>query len=145
MLAEAEKYRQTISEYEKEMSRIVKQSNECNRRAGEILSTAAKAKQDFDRYKKEYQSELDKDKESGNKKEEIEKQRAAAAELAKDIPQRLMDEYISIKKHILPPLAKLVNGACSGCNTSQPSALLAKINGGADIVECETCGRMLIK
>ena len=143
LISEAERLRQTIVGYEQEMGRIVKQSNESNKKATGILSSAAQAKQDFDKYKKEYQSELDN--ENGAKKEDLEKKRTAAAELASGIPQRLLDEYQSIKKHILPPLARLQNGACSGCNTSQPSALLAKINAGNDIVECETCGRMLIK
>ena len=39
---------------------------------------------------------------------------------------------------------RLQFGQCSGCNTSLPSAILSKIRNGA-LVECETCGRMIIQ
>ena len=55
----------------------------------------------------------------------------------------MLEEYETIKKHISPPVARLIHGQCSGCNTSLPSAILSKIKGGT-LVECETCGRMII-
>jgi len=42
-------------------------------------------------------------------------------------------------------MARLIGDQCGGCNTSQPSALLRKIKSGTEIVECETCGRMIIQ
>ena len=56
----------------------------------------------------------------------------------------LLEEYNTIKRRISPPVARLTHGQCSGCNTSLPSAILSKIKGGA-LVECETCGRMIIQ
>ena len=56
----------------------------------------------------------------------------------------LLEEYNTIKKHISPPVARLTHGQCSGCNTSLPSAVLSKIKSG-NLVECETCGRMIIQ
>ena len=56
----------------------------------------------------------------------------------------LLAEYTAIKKHITPPVARLQYGQCSGCNTSLPSAILSKIKNGS-LVECETCGRMIIQ
>ena len=57
---------------------------------------------------------------------------------------QLMAEYLAIRKHTTPPVVRLQYGQCSGCNTSLPSATLSKIRSGA-LVECETCGRMIIQ
>lgn len=139
MLSEVEKQRRTISTYEAEMKRMLKTSTDYSSRAQHIRVSTAKAKQEFDQMKVLYE------KESLEKKADLEKQRAAAKEKLDGIPEDLLAEYNNIKKHIAPPMARLVNGACSGCNTSQPSALLHKIEEGTEIVECETCGRILIK
>lgn len=139
LIADVEKCRHTITNYENEINRIAKKANEHTGRANKIRAVAAQAKQEFDQYKTEYE------KESREKKAALEAQRAVATAKAEGIPAKLMEEYNAIKKHIAPPLARLISGACSGCNTSQPSALLRKIESGEGIVECETCGRMLIK
>ena len=85
------------------------------------------------------------DKEITEKKAALDAQRAVVAQKAAGIDPRLMEEYNVIKKHIMPPMARLVGNQCSGCNTAQPSSLLSKIKSGAEIVECETCGRMIIQ
>lgn len=139
MLAEVEKQRRTISTYEAEMKRMLKISTDYSGRAQHIRVSTAKAKQDFDQMKVLYE------KESQEKKADLEKQRAVAREKLDGIPADLLSEYNNIKKHIAPPMARMLYGACSGCNTSQPSALLHKIEEGSEIVECETCGRILIK
>lgn len=139
LVSEAEKIRRNIMNYESEMARIQKKSVDYASHIQNIRVSAAKAKQEFDQMKVEYERE------SHAKKAEIAEQRAVAASKAKGIPEALMAEYISVKKHTVPPLARLLGGACSGCNTAQPSALLRKIEESDEIVECETCGRMLIK
>ena len=40
-------------------------------------------------------------------------------------------------------MAKLINGQCSGCFMSLPSATLLDIRSGDRIVECDNCGRIL--
>ena len=94
-------------------------------------------KKTFDQLKAEYEEE------SRSKKAELEEQRAKAKALQDQVDSSLLDEYETIKKHITPPVARLAHGQCSGCNTSLPSAVLSRIKGGA-LVECETCGRMII-
>ena len=80
------------------------------------------------------------------KKAEQEAQRAAADQKAEGIDAELMAHYQRIKKQITPPLSRLVNGQCSGCNTSLPSAVLHRVRNASDeIVECESCGRMIIR
>ena len=82
--------------------------------------------------------------ESKAKKELLEQQRARVKTLEASVDPALMAEYLSIKKHTTPPVVRLQFGQCSGCNTSLPSAILSKIKNGV-LVECETCGRMIIQ
>ena len=77
-------------------------------------------------------------------KAELEEQRAKARELESGVDPALLQQYEAIKKHTVPVVVRLVHGQCSGCNTSLPSATLSKIKNGA-MVECETCGRMIIQ
>ena len=57
----------------------------------------------------------------------------------------LLARYHEIKKRITPPLARLINNQCSGCNMSLPSAVLSRVtSANGEIVECESCGRLLI-
>lgn len=139
MIAEAEKHRKNIANYENEMKRISKQGNDHTGRAQKIRVTAATAKKDFDQFKAEYEAE------TREKKLALEKAKEVVASKAEGIPETLMKQYSDIKKHVTPPMARLISGTCSGCNTSQPSALLRKIESATEIVLCETCGRMLMK
>ena len=139
MLVEATKYRDTISSYEQEMRRMVKDSADCEQKQRSCRHEAAKVKVEFDQLKVLY------DKEIGEKKAALDAQRAVAAAKAVGIDPKLMEEYNTIKKRIMPPMARLVGNQCSGCNTAQPSSLLSKIKSGAELIECETCGRMIIQ
>ena len=98
---------------------------------------AAKAKQSFDALKTEY------DEESKARKAELDEQRAKAKELEGGVDPELLEEYLSIRKHVTPPVSRLSHNQCSGCNTGLPSAVASKIKAGA-YVECETCGRIII-
>ncbi len=139
MLQEATRCRETIASYEQEMNRIVKDANDYDKRQRALRHEAAKVKMDFDQLKVVY------DKEIKEKKAALDEQRAVAAGMAAKVDKALLDEYNAIKKHIAPPMARLIGDQCSGCNTAQPSALLRKIKSGSALVECETCGRMIIQ
>ena len=139
MLQEVSRLRDTIASYEQEISRIARDFNEHDKKQRSLRHEAAKAKVEFDQLKVVYE------KESKEKKAALDAQRAVAAEKAKLVAKELMDEYMTIKKHIAPPMARLIGDQCSGCNTAQPSALLRKIKSGTTLVECETCGRMIIQ
>jgi hypothetical protein len=76
-------------------------------------------------------------------KEELEAQRARVRDLVPTVDPELLEEYNAIKRHISPPVSRLIHGQCSGCNTSLPSAVSSRIKGGTQ-VECETCGRIII-
>ena len=139
LLQDVEKCRKTISSYEQELRHIHKEGNELDARSRTIRHDTAVAKQEFDRMKEVY------NKEAREKKTLLDSQRSKADALLHQIDPELLSIYNTVKKQISPPIARLVYGQCSGCNTSQPSAALRKIDAGDGIVECETCGRILIK
>ncbi|MBQ6399978.1 MAG: hypothetical protein IJI21_07645 [Clostridia bacterium] len=138
LLTEVSRFRETIRQYESEISRIVRESAVQDKQQMTVRREAAAAKKSFDELKAQYEEE------SRGLKEELEKQRKVAKELEATVPPNLLEEYEVIKRHISPPVVRLRYGQCSGCNTSLPSATLAKIKNGA-LVECETCGRMIIQ
>ena len=138
LLSEVSRCRDTIRQYEVEISRIVKETDANDKLSRSVRLEAANAKKSFDQLKADYEEE------SKSKKGELEAQRAKAKELMDQVDPKLLEEYEVIKRHISPPVARLTHGQCSGCNTSLPSAILSKIKGGT-LVECETCGRMIIQ
>ena len=138
LLSEVSRCRDTIRQYEAEINRIVKETDANDKLQRSVRLEAANAKKTFDQLKAEYEEE------SKSKKGELEAQRAKTKALMDQVDPSLLDEYEVIKKHISPPVARLTHGQCSGCNTSLPSATLSKIKSGA-LVECETCGRMIIQ
>ena len=138
LLSEVSRCRDTIRQYEVEISRIVKETDANDKLSRSVRLEAANAKKSFDQLKADYEEE------SRSKKGELESQRAKAKDLMDKVDPILLEEYETIKKHISPPVARLIHGQCSGCNTSLPSAILSKIKGGT-LVECETCGRMIIQ
>ena len=137
MMAEVGRCRETIRQYELEVSRIVKESAANDKLQRSVRLEAANAKKQFDQLKADYEEE------SKSKKTELDAQRAKAKELEDRVDPALLEEYNTIKRRISPPVARLTHGQCAGCNTSLPSAILSKIKGGT-LVECETCGRMII-
>ena len=138
MMAEVSRCRDTIRQYESEIGRIVKETTANDKLQRSVRLEAANAKLSFDQLKAEYEEE------SKSKKAELDEQRARAKALEGAVDPALLEEYNVIKKHISPPVARLTYGQCSGCNTSLPSAILSRIKNGS-LVECETCGRMIIQ
>ena len=138
LLEEVSRTRDEIRSFEKELKQMSSDSVSYDKQLRTVRVDAAKAKQAFDQLKVDYENE------SKAKKEELEQQRARVKALEGSVEPELMERYQSIKKHTVPPVARLQYGQCSGCNTSLPSATLSKIRNGA-VVECETCGRMIIQ
>lgn len=139
LMSEVTRCKETISSFENEMKRMVKDAGDHSQRQRTLNHEAAALRAEFDQLKAKY------DAETPEKKAALDAQRAVAKEKAQGIDPQLMEHYNAIRKHILPPMARLIGDQCSGCNTSQPSALLRKIKSGSEIVECETCGRMIIQ
>ena len=139
LIKEVEKCSRTLYSYEMELRRIQKSAGDAVTRSTAIRNNTAKAKREFDEMKEEYTAMTE------DKKKEYAVLRKNADAKAEGIPAELLVIYNTVKKQIFPPMARLVGNQCSGCNTSQPSAALRKIDAGNEIVECETCGRILIR
>lgn len=136
-LADARRFQNNLTAYEQEIKRIRKDAGDRERLQHDVKVRAAKAKGEFDKLKETY------DQEYKEKNADLDKLKAASAEKAKEIEPEYMERYCTIKRHSVPPLAKLYGDQCGGCNMSLPSAVSRKIKAG-ELVECETCGRLLI-
>ena len=138
LMEDAARNRDELRQFENELKRMNADAAAYDKQLRTVRLDAVKAKQSFDQLKVDY------DNESGARKAELEQQRARVKSLESTVDPALLAEYMAIKKHTSPPVARLQYGQCSGCNTSLPSATLSKIRNG-NLVECETCGRMIIQ
>lgn len=136
---EAKRLLTNISDYEQEMRKMRKDAQDRDRQQHEIRTKAARVKADFDKLKVAYDAEYK------EKMKELEAQRKVVAEKAKGISPELLEKYKAIKLHVVPPMARLLGDQCGGCNMSMPSVVLRAIKSGTTIVECETCGRIIIQ
>lgn len=127
----------TLSRYEQELQKMRKDADVKDRQQKEIRVRAAKTKQEYDQLKVTYDKEFKED------TAKLQQMRARTDEEAKKLEPGLLNKYKSIKQHCTPPMAKLINGQCSGCFMSLPSATLLEIRNGERIVECDNCGRIL--
>ena len=132
-----QKLLETLTRYEQELQKMRKDADVKDRQQKEIRVRAAKTKMEFDQLKLEY------DKEFKDDTATLQKMRAHTEQEAKKVEPGLLSKYRSIKQHCTPPMAKLINGQCSGCFMSLPSATLLEIRNGEKIVECDNCGRIL--
>ncbi len=127
-----------IHGYENEMKRIQSEAADNERKHKEIVIKFAKVKTEYDQQKVEYEEEYK------EQMKALEEKRRVAQEKCKGIDQKLMERYQIIKKHSTPPVVKLINGQCGGCYMGLPSVTLRNLKAGSDIIECESCGRMIV-
>lgn len=127
-----------IQNYEQEMKRIQQDGAEHERVQKEIVVKFTKVKAEYEKQKIAYEDEY------REQMKALEEKRRIAQEKGKDIEPALMERYQVIKKHCLPPVAKLVNGQCGGCFMGLPQVTLRHLKAGAKVIECESCGRMII-
>ncbi len=136
--ADAQKLLHDIHGYETEMKRIQKEAADNERKHKEIIVKYAKVKGEYDQQKVDYEAEYT------EQMKKLDEKRKVAQDKGKTIDQKLMDRYQVIKKHSTPPVVKLINGQCGGCYMSLPSVTLRHLKAGSDIIECESCGRMIV-
>ena len=128
----------TISRYEAELAKMRKDSEARDRQQREVRVRAAKARAEFDRIKIIYDEEY---KVAAVKLEALKKKVAKEAE---GIDPALMEKYKAIKRHSTPPITKIHDDRCGGCNMQLPAADMNRIRTGAPYVECENCGRIIL-
>ena len=54
-----------------------------------------------------------------------------------------LEKYKSIKAHVTPPMAKMMNNQCSGCFMALPLGTLRDLKSGEHMVTCDNCGRII--
>lgn len=139
MSRDAQKLLGDLGDYEREMQRIQKDASAKEHQEKEIRMKFARVKAEYDQQKVSY------DVSYREQLKQLEQKRAAAAEKAKEIEPALLEKYNVIKKHCIPPVAKLYGDQCGGCNMSLPQVTLRKFKGDAKYIECENCGRLIIQ
>ena len=132
-----QKLMDSLTHYEQELSKMRKNAEIKDRQQREIRVRAAKTKQEYDQLKQEYDVEFKQD--SATLKE----MRAKTDKESEKIDPAMLEKYKTIKGHCTPPMAKLVDGQCSGCFMSLPSATLLAIKNSDSISICDNCGRIL--
>lgn len=127
----------SLARYEQELVKMRKDAEAKDRQQKEVRVRAAKTKAEYDAlkgvYDKEYKADL----------QTLHEMRARTEAESKKVDPDLLERYRNIKQHCTPPMSKLVDGQCSGCFMSLPSATLLELKAGERIVECDNCGRIL--
>lgn len=136
-IAEAQQISQTLHDFDQETKRVRQNVQDRDRRQRDIKLRALKSKEEFDVLRIEYDLEFK------EKSEVLDRLRATAEEKKQGISAEYLARYSAIKQHCTPPMAKVVNGQCGGCNMGFPSSVMATIKAGQQ-VECENCGRLII-
>ena len=136
-LTDAKRLQGNLQGFEQETKRIRKDAQDREKLRHDIKVRYAKYKAEFDKLKTEYDNEYK------QKSAELEEMKAHAVEQSKGISEDLLTRYRTIKLHSVPPLAHLMGNQCGGCNMSLPSAIVRSIKGG-QLIECETCGRLIL-
>ena len=137
-IAAIQKLISTISRYEAELAKMRKDSEARDRQQREVRVRAAKARAEFDRIKVIYDDEY---KVAAVKLDALKKKVAKEAE---GIDPALMEKYKAIKRHSTPPITRIHDDRCGGCNMQLLAADMNKIRTGAPYVECENCGRIIL-
>jgi len=133
------KLSEALSRYEQELQKMRKDADVRDRQQKEIRVRAAKAKQEFDQTKAVYDAEFKRDSAA------LAEMRAKTDAEAGKVDEALLKRYKEIKQHCTPPMAKLIEGQCSGCFMALPSATLRKLATETGVVECDNCGRILFE
>ena len=139
MTHDAQKLLNNLNDYEREMKRIQKDAADHERSEKEIRIKYAKVKAEYDQQKVAYEAEY------AEQLKQLEAKQAAAQEKAKSVEKALLDKYALVKKHCVPPVARLYGDQCGGCNMSLPQVTLRKFKNDVPYIECENCGRMIIQ
>ena len=136
-MAPVQKLMDTLTRYEQELNKMRKDAENRDRQQRDIRVRAARTKAEYDSVKAEYDVEFKRDTATLKQMRDRTEQEAAKMEPA------LMERYRAIKQHCTPPMAKLIDGQCSGCFMSLPSATLLNLKEGEKLVLCDNCGRII--
>ena len=132
-----QKLMDSLTHYEQELSKMRKNAEIKDRQQREIRVRAAKTKIEYDQLKQEYDVEFKQDSAT------LKDMRAKTDLEAEKVDPQMLERYKAIKQHCTPPMAKLIDGQCSGCFMSLPSATLLALKDSDRITQCDNCGRII--
>ncbi|MCR4620636.1 MAG: hypothetical protein K5663_00960 [Clostridiales bacterium] len=127
----------TFDQCQRELTRLAKDADNAVQTQNQIKRLAAKTKAEYDRVKKEYDTEF------ALGKQKLKKLRDAADQLASGLDPADLERYRQIKQHVTPPIAKLENNQCTGCFMTLSVGTIRGIKASGMGVTCDNCGRLL--
>lgn len=129
---------QMIEKLEKELSKINAQLTMVNNEYNSIIKNAKLAKTQLDTLKVKFN-------ESKQKLEpQIEKLKTDLAAQAKKVDKATLEKYNNKRESKFPVFVKNINGTCGGCRMAISASKMREFNSSA-YIECENCGRIIIK
>ena len=136
-IEEAQRLSGSLQDFEQETRRLRKIAADRDRVQRDLKIRLVAAKEEFIPLRDEFDAEYK------QAQVRVEQLREKAEKKLAGIEPEYIEKYNNIKQRCVPPIAKLQDGQCGGCNMSFPSSVLSSIKNGK-LVECETCGRMVI-
>ena len=133
-----EKLNSRVISLTREISKLHTWCAEISEAISKTYADAGRAKRDYDALRTACDAEKD------SYQPRIEKLTRELEEKKANVPPELMKRYERIKKNHAAPIAKVVNGQCSGCHMGLSSVAERRVAAGIAIVTCENCGRLLI-
>lgn len=126
-----------LQKTEKEIGALLKQLDEATENFQRTRTLAGKAKKEYDQVKAVCEVE------KTDSAAELNRCDKEIADRARQVDPKLIEKYKRARLHHNQPVVAVVNGKCSGCNMSLPMAVIKKLSGQDDVMECENCGRIL--
>jgi len=75
--------------------------------------------------------------------EEIAALEASREEIATHVPDHLLNRYEMLRATFEDPVVLITGGACAGCKLKVSDSTVERARGGAEVVTCENCSRVL--
>lgn len=134
---ECDSIRGALEQSKRKVNDIKSRLSSINDDIMKVLRNMSSAKKAFDDLKVKYNEEI------GSKSQEIESLKKEVEIAAEGIDSKLMEKYRKIKTRWANPVAELHNDRCGGCNMQLPASVLGKVKADNQLVECDSCGRIL--
>ena len=126
-----------LQKTEKEVKTLIQQLEDATDRFQRTRTLAGKAKKDYDQVKAVCEVE------KTDSIADLTRCDKEIADRARQVDPKLLEKYKRARQHHNQPVVMVVNGKCSGCNMSLPMAVIKKLSGQDEVMECENCGRIL--
>lgn len=136
-IKESESIKGALEQNKRKIVEIRKKLEKAGEDVIQTLRNMSAVKKEFDRLKELHNEEIEKG--SG----EVVRLKAQLELAAKKVDPDLMEKYKKIKQRRPNPVARLNNDRCSGCNMQLPSSVIGSLKVNGNIVECDSCGRII--